>query len=379
MWDMIYVALTNVCKCEGSKALLTLLPAVLLACAQIGTPTQDFLSGSPLIISAYPTATTTNTNSPGAPTGKVFKYFLQIWLENADYSRVVKLSQYESVASQGILLTNYNAITHPSEPNYVAAVAGSNLGVIDDNYYDIPANITTIFDLLEAQGLTWKSYQEQIPASGWTGYSADNGAYVRKHDPAIIFDSISLNQTRSANVVSAAVFQANVAQNNMPAYSFYTPNITNDGHDTTASFAGTWLDGFLNTYIYNATFYQDALILITFDENGSTNKRNQVWGCLLGGAIPASLKGTTDNTFYTHYSALRTVELNWGLGSLGRGDANATLSNVFAFAAPALGYTNVQVTNIPLMNAAIPGLMTDCSYNYTSASGTANCAVPIVT
>lgn len=61
---------------------------------------------------------------------------------------------------------------------------------------------------------------------------------------------------------------------------------------------------------------------------------------MLGGGLPASLKNTTDDTFYTHYSCLSTVEANWGLGSLGRGDTNATLNNVFDFVAGATGWKN---------------------------------------
>ena len=158
-----------------------------------------------------------------------------------------------------------------------------------------------------------------------------------------------------------------IENDNVPAYSFYTPNITNDGHDTNGSFAGTWLDGFFQSTLANATFMKDALVLITFDEDGYYAERNQIWSCLIGGVIPAELRNTTDNTFYTHYSALRTVELNWGLGSLNRGDANATLSNVFQFAAPALNYTNVDVTNIPLMNDTTPGMLTGNGYNATHA------------
>lgn len=301
-----------------------------------------------------------------------------------DYETCVVLPQYQSVAANGILLTNYNAITHPSEPNYVAASAGSNLGITNDDYYDIPADEKSIFDLLEAKGLKWKSYNEEIPAPGWTGYSAYGGAYVRKHNPAIIFDNIGLNQTRSANVVSgeraggfqctktkltplaATLLTSDIAKNNMPAYSFYTPNITNDGHNTNASFAGTWLVDFLDSTLKNAEFMKDALVLITYDENASSNKRNQVWSCLIGGAIPKHLKGTTDDTFYTHYSALHTVELNWGLGSLGRGDANKTLANVFGFAADVLGYKNVEVRDVPLMNDTITGLLTGKSWNETN-------------
>jgi acid phosphatase len=166
--------------------------------------------------------------------------------------------------------------------------------------------------------------------------------------------------------LAATLLASDISNNNMPAYSFYTPNITNDGHDSSASFAGTWLVNFLNSTLNDAAFMQDALVLITFDENASTNKRNQVWSCLIGGVIPDNLKGTTDDTFYTHYSALHTVELNWGLGSLGRGDANQTLANVFEFAAGALGYENVAVNPVPLMNTAISGLLTGQSWNETN-------------
>lgn len=96
-------------------------------------------------------------------------------------------------------MDNFNAITHPSEPNYVAAGGGSNFGITNDDYYNIPANISTIYDLLENKGLTWKVYQEDIPSVGYTGYKA--GQYVRKHNPAIIFDSVGLNATRLQNIV----------------------------------------------------------------------------------------------------------------------------------------------------------------------------------
>ncbi|KAF8344362.1 phosphoesterase family-domain-containing protein [Amanita rubescens] len=345
---------------KGLITLLSFVPTVIHA-----------QTGSPVIISAFPNATAAaddNHKAPGTPAGKVFKYFMQIWLENQVRSILQTSDSFSTPtglrdvrcpppipirAANGILLTNYNGITHPSEPNYVAASAGTNFGITNDDYYDIPADEKTIFDLLEAKGLKWKSYNEEIPAPGWTGYSAYGGAYVRKHNPAIIFDNIGLNQTRSANVVSGDHLKNDIVKNNMPAYSFYTPNITNDGHNTNASFAGTWL------------FMKDALVLITFDENASGKKRNQVWSCLIGGVIPKHLKGTTDNTFYTHYSTLHTVELNWGLGSLGRGDANKTLANVFGFAADVLGYKNVEVTDVPPMNATITGLLTGKSWNET--------------
>lgn len=100
-------------------------------------------------------------------------------------------------------MDNYNAITHPSEPNYVAAAGGSNFGIDNDDFYNIPANISSIYDLLEKKGLTWKVYQENIPSVGFTGFK--QGQYVRKHNPAIIFDSVGLNETRRQNVVGGNI------------------------------------------------------------------------------------------------------------------------------------------------------------------------------
>lgn len=120
-------------------------------------------------------------------------------LFHQDFSTIAKTPGFTDLLKEGILLDNFNAITHPSEPNYVAAAGGDNFGIINDDYYNIPANVSSIFDLLEQKGLTWKVYQEDIPSVGYTGYKAGN--YVRKHNPAIIFDSVGLNKTRAQNVV----------------------------------------------------------------------------------------------------------------------------------------------------------------------------------
>lgn len=54
----------------------------------------------------------------------------------------------------------------------------------------------------------------------------------------------------------------------------------------------------------------------------------------------------------THYSAISTVQANWNLKSLGRGDVNKTMANVFPFWASTLGYTNAPVddADIPMTN-----------------------------
>ncbi|KAH9013440.1 hypothetical protein EDB85DRAFT_967484 [Lactarius pseudohatsudake] len=101
------------------------------------------------------------------------------------------------------------------------------------------------------------------------------------------------------------------------------------------------------------------LVLLTFDETESYALNNRIFALLRGGAVPESARGTVDSTYYTHYSSLSTVEANWGLGSLGRGDTIKTLSNVSSFVANATGYANLNIAlaDTPLTNTTgiIPG------------------------
>ncbi|ORE03072.1 phosphoesterase-domain-containing protein, partial [Rhizopus microsporus var. microsporus] len=305
-----------------------------------------------------------------APKGKVFDHFLQIWFENQDFEDVAKVPGFTDLAKQGILLDNFNAITHPSEPNYVCAGGGDNFGIDNDDYYNIPANVTTIYDLLENKGLTWKVYQENIPSVGYTGYKS--GTYVRKHNPAVIFDSVGLNKTRLQNIVGGDQFVKDIASGDLPNWMFYTPDMNDDAHDTNASFAGEWLSKFYKSTLNNKEFLKKTLILITFDENKSTKtKRNRVWSLLMGD-IPKKLRGTVDSTFYSHFSTLNTVELNWELGSLGRQDTNKTMNNVYSFAAKKLHYKNKDVpeSEIPSGIPAISGLLTGRSWNQTHLNST---------
>jgi hypothetical protein len=96
--------------------------------------------------------------------------------------------------------------------------------------------------------------------------------------------------------------------------------LVNDGHDSTIDIAGNWSRSFLAPLLNNTSFMNRTLVLVTFDENETYTIKNKIWGVLLGDVIPANLRGTTDNTFYTHYSAISTIEANWALYHLGRGD-----------------------------------------------------------
>ena len=96
------------------------------------------------------------------------------------------LANFAALVQQGILLTNYFAVTHPSEPNYVASVGGDYFGIDNDNLNNIPANVSNVVDLLESKDIAWAEYMEDMPSTGFQGFQFLNPAtgandYVRKH------------------------------------------------------------------------------------------------------------------------------------------------------------------------------------------------------
>ena len=63
----------------------------------------------------------------------------QIWLENTDFNAAATSSAFQTLSKEGILLDNFYALTHPSEPNYAAVAGGDFFGMGDDNWYRIPS------------------------------------------------------------------------------------------------------------------------------------------------------------------------------------------------------------------------------------------------
>lgn len=310
-------------------------------------------------------ANSTITNTPNVP-GAVFDRFIQIWLENTDFAQAASNSVFQSLAAQGVTLTGYYGVTHPSEPNYLAAVGGDFFGLATDNMEYIPTNVSTVVDLLEQKNISWATYQENMPTDGYEPFNFTNPDnytyYVRKHNPLVIYESVANISTRSARIRNFNDFAVDVGNNSLSQWIFITPNLRNDAHDTNVGYAASWLSYWLLPLLNDPNFNTNkTLILLTFDENETYTIGNSVYSLLLGGVIPQAMKNTTDSTFYTHYSAISTVENNWDLGNLGRQDTNKTLANVFNLVASVTSYHNNNLTNssssLPQLNitGTIPG------------------------
>ncbi|KAJ2963245.1 hypothetical protein NQZ79_g1753 [Umbelopsis isabellina] len=234
-------------------------------------------------------------------------------LENTDYSTAAANPYLSSLAQKhtGVTLTNYLAITHPSQPNYVAMISGSPSGVLLD--FDSTINRKNIVDLLEAKGISWKSYQQAYPGNCNTATSTST--YYRKHNPFISFPSITGNATRCAKIVNSDQLDTDIANNAVP-------QINNDAHNTNVTYAASWLQSYLEPRISNPAFSTNTLFVLTFDESANYLNNNQVFTVLFGPAVQRS--SLTDGNKYNHYSILKSVEDNWNLGNLGQNDVSAT-------------------------------------------------------
>ncbi|KAL9931398.1 hypothetical protein V8E36_009795 [Tilletia maclaganii] len=228
---------------------------------------------------------------------------------------------FSATANKGIYQSQYYATTHPSQPNYIAYISGSQNGCTSDKNIDI--NAKSIADLLESKRISWGAYAEGLPSTPcYTGATYGTSSYARKHEPFISFTNIFGNSTRCANIKQSSQFSTDFNNGQLPQFTLYIPDLKNDGHDTSTSYAGNWLQGWLNTYL-PAVESSNTLLHLVFDEAETYSAPNKIYSALLGGAVPNANVGATDSTQYSHYSMLRSVEANWGLGSLTSNDANA--------------------------------------------------------
>jgi len=204
--------------------------------------------------------------------------------------------------------------------------------------------ITSVVDLLEAQRLTWRAYAEDLPpgyiqatAEGYPKNIPPNeGNFARKHVPFLSFPNIVTDPHRLSKIVNAEQFEKDLADGNLPHYSWYTPNLINDGHSLTPEQEkkdrndenrhlnieniAAFLENFLGDDPI-AKFPPETLVVITFDEAYPYHDPYEIYTLLIGDMLPA---GTRRTEPYNHYSLLRSVEINFGLGSLKRNDATAT-------------------------------------------------------
>lgn len=246
--------------------------------------------------------------------GRHFDRIVTIWLENINYSDAIKNPYLKDLASRGTLFSDFHALFHPSYANYLATVGGNYFGTFMDCQKTIDS--PNVADLLEAKGYTWKNYAEGYPGSCFLGDTY--GRYARKHVPFASFKDIQTNPERCAKIVNADQFQQDWLNGTLPNYSFYSPDLDDDAHDTGLEVGAQWLQGFLKPLLADPVRMQGTLFFITFDESGfSPFDDNHIYAVAIG---PAAKSGFVTKKYHNHYDHLVMVEDNFGLGNLDGGD-----------------------------------------------------------
>jgi acid phosphatase len=227
-----------------------------------------------------------------------------VMLENHSLDEVLGGGQspyLSGLAAGGAVLTQSYAITHPSEPNYLAIFSGSTQGVTDDACPVDFRGANLAASLLAAR-LSFIGYAEDLPGAGSTVCSS--GAYARKHAPWVDFPSlpVALNQPFSA-------FPSDYAR--LPTVSFVIPNLQHDMHDGSIGEADAWLRANLSGYASWSRAH-DSLLIITADEDDQSADNN-IPTIVYGAHVRAGQYGQ----HITHYSLLRTIEDMYRLPALG--------------------------------------------------------------
>jgi len=305
--------------------------------------------------------------------GPAFSHIYEIMMENTNYDDVIgntaDAPYINSLAQTYSFAANYYGVTHPSEPNYVASIAGDFFGL----HADDPTKVFSqqnLVDQFESKGLTWATYQQGLPSVGSTvsqNPATGSGLYAKKHNPFLLFSDVTSSSTRLQNIKPIESLATDLASGNAPNYAFIVPDQCHDMHGvsppSSVSYGMPWcgyppnftlnhaliqagdsaVKGLVTEIMSSKAWTADSVIFLTWDENESSGQSapNRGYasstGCCGspvgdgGGRVPAIfITNTPAHTVslrpYNHYSLLRTIEDNWGLGCL----ANTCLPSVQA-------------------------------------------------
>jgi hypothetical protein len=236
--------------------------------------------------------------------------------ENHSYNQIVGNAEapyLNQLMHEGALFTNSYAVTHPSQPNYLALFSGSTQGMTDDSCGKTYAAANLASELLEKK-LTFTGYSEDLPKAGFTGCTSKG--YARKHNPWVQFTNVpaELNQPFSA-------FPKDYAQ--LPTVSFVIPNHQDDMHDGTVRQADSWLKEHLGAYAEWAKTH-NSLLIVTWDEDDNS-KLNHIPTVFAG---PMVKQGKYDEKI-NHYNVLRTVEELYQLPPLGESKQQEPIKTIW--------------------------------------------------
>ena len=252
--------------------------------------------------------------------------------ENQDFSCVLGnpvMPYLNSLAAKYAVATSYYANSHPSISNYFVLTTGQAIykGRFGDVRTD-PVNVDNVIRELKRNGKSWRAYVEGVPSAGYMGGNINSTGYVKRHNPLAYFAQ-DISPDDRANLAPFAQFSGDLAGERLANYSFFVPNLFDDGHSikgTNGSNQGLarcgeaaamkqvddWLKSIFTPLIASKLFQQDGLLVITYDESSTDDESDGAghWG---GGRVATLIISSKVKpayrsiVLYHHESTLRLM------------------------------------------------------------------------
>jgi hypothetical protein len=254
-----------------------------------------------------------------------FSHAIVVVFENHSARRILGHagSPFLWLAHRYTLLTRYDAVAHPSLPNYLALVSGSTQGV----RYDCTGCVFSgpnLAETLTAHSLTWKMYVEHLQLYRSQGPSITGPEKARL--PFLYFRDLLGPSGRFTVPLSA--FYRDLGRRDLPSFSLVIPDLCHDMHSCSIAKGDRWMHGFLRRVLRPRLLAKTALF-VTFDEGRWRDVRGG------GGRVAAIVAGplvrphSVSAAPLDHYSLLRTVEDGFRLPALGRSASARPITGIW--------------------------------------------------
>jgi len=220
-------------------------------------------------------------------------------MENASLTTALRSPSIERLASTYVLGTNYQAVSSPSLPNYLAMTSGSTWGITDNAYHVLPAG--GLGAQLTAAGVTWRAYMEGLTSAGCL---RSPYPYALKHNPFAYYGGEC-----PENVVALEALDADLARDT-PSLVWITPGLCHDGHDCPLAEAGSWLEELVGRIVASPAWRDHGVLFVVWDEGDGSSSVPLI-------VASPDVESRRVETAYDHYSLLAAIEDQFGLPRLG--------------------------------------------------------------
>ena len=265
-----------------------------------------------------------STVAPAAGAARVprLKHVWVFVMENHSFGQIIGSTHAPYVtrlARRHGMATRMWAVTHPSLPNYLAMISGSQHGC-NNNSCERGIRGKTLAGQFARHGLGWRGYFEELPRRGYTG--DDVGNYVQHHNPFVYFRSIVQKPRQRSHILPFRAFRRSL--HHPPGLSYVVPSDLHNMHSSAIIDGDEWLQRWIPRIMASRGFRHHGAIFITWDEADKTDLSGCCMAGIKGGHQPfvaivhGGPKHVRLNKRRTAYSLLRTIEAGFGFRPLGR-------------------------------------------------------------